>query len=331
MNDRFRNDGNRGEADWRGERGRDAERSRGRSGESAWREQRQPDFRADPYEPQYSGSEDEQYGSPQVDRGDYGSDESRYGSQRQGGRPRQHSNVGHWGSGGRAGYSGGHASGGYGGSSGTNYDRDNASRGTIGGSVSQGGSQGYGAGQGYGGNHGNSGSSGGYYGGGSGFGGSGAERRFGREGFGQDVGFGAGLGQGYRGRDLNGPGADVRSGRGGFAGRGPKGYTRTDDRIREDVCERLSHDDDVDASEIEVSVKDGEVTLRGSVMTRSMKHDAEDLTEQVSGVKDVHNELRVMKGMLSELKDKLSGDDKEQHFANSGTKNTPASPSHHHS
>lgn len=337
MNDRFRNDRNRGQGDRRGEQsGRGWDRDRGQ--ESGWRERQRVDFRADPYEPQYSSSEDEHYGSSwAADRGDYGGDEGRYEDYREGGRPRQHSNVGHWGGGGRAGYSGGHAGGGYGGSSGTNYERDHASRGTIGGTVSQGGSQGYGSqgygsqgygnqGQGFGG-QGRSGSSGGNYGGG--FGGA-SERRFGREGFGQERGFGSGFDEGFRGRDFGSPGADLRN-RGGFAGRGPKGYTRTDDRIREDVCERLSQDDDVDASEIEVSVTDGEVTLRGTVVTRSMKHDAEDIAEKVSGVKDVHNELRVMKGMLSELKDKLSGDDKEQHFANGGTKNTPAGSGYHHS
>jgi len=111
---------------------------------------------------------------------------------------------------------------------------------------------------------------------------------------------------------------------GGFAGRGPKGYSRSDERIREDVCERLSSDDDVDASEIEVKVQNGEVTLEGSVVTRTMKHQAENLADEVLGVKDVHNNLRVVKGLLTELKDKLTGTDAERHYANSGTKNGPA-------
>lgn len=80
---------------------------------------------------------------------------------------------------------------------------------------------------------------------------------------------------------------------GPFKGRGPKGYRRSDDRVREDVCERLTDDSRVDASEIEVNVKDCEVTLSGSVRTREEKRRAEDLTENVSGVKDVHNTLRV--------------------------------------
>jgi len=80
---------------------------------------------------------------------------------------------------------------------------------------------------------------------------------------------------------------------GGFRGRGPKGYTRTDARIREDVCERLSWDEEVDASEIEVKVENGEVILEGRVATRPMKQLAEDLAQRVPGVIDVRNAIRV--------------------------------------
>jgi hypothetical protein len=80
---------------------------------------------------------------------------------------------------------------------------------------------------------------------------------------------------------------------GGFAGRGPKGYRRSDDRIREDVCERLAEDPVIDASDMEVTVKDGEVTLSGTANARSEKRRAEDVIEGVSGVRDIHNQLRV--------------------------------------
>lgn len=76
-------------------------------------------------------------------------------------------------------------------------------------------------------------------------------------------------------------------------GRGPKGYQRSDERIREDVCECLTHDPQVDASNLEVSVKNCEVTLSGTVNSREDKRRAADLAEYVSGVKDVHNNLRV--------------------------------------
>lgn len=78
-----------------------------------------------------------------------------------------------------------------------------------------------------------------------------------------------------------------------FRGRGPRGYKRSDERIREDVCERLTDDDYLDASDIEVTVKDGEVTLSGFVSSREDKRWAETLVERVSGVKEVQNSLRV--------------------------------------
>lgn len=76
-------------------------------------------------------------------------------------------------------------------------------------------------------------------------------------------------------------------------GRGPKGYTRSDERIREDVCDRLSDDWRIDASDIEVQVQDGEVTLTGSVNDRQLKRRAEDVAEEISGVRNVQNNLRV--------------------------------------
>jgi osmotically-inducible protein OsmY len=71
-------------------------------------------------------------------------------------------------------------------------------------------------------------------------------------------------------------------------GRGPKGYRRSDDRIRDDVTE----DPYLDASEIEVQVSDCEVTLTGSVQRRSDKRRAEELAESISGVSHVQNNLR---------------------------------------
>lgn len=76
-------------------------------------------------------------------------------------------------------------------------------------------------------------------------------------------------------------------------GRGPKGYQRTDQRIQEDVCERLSEDPHIDVSEVTVNVKDGVVTLEGSVDNRSSKHRIEDIADGCSGVKDVQNRLSV--------------------------------------
>lgn len=79
----------------------------------------------------------------------------------------------------------------------------------------------------------------------------------------------------------------------GFRGRAPKGYERSDERVKEDICERLMHDPYVDATEISVTVKSGLVTLEGTVNDRQQKHQAEDLVDATSGVKDVRNNLTV--------------------------------------
>jgi osmotically-inducible protein OsmY len=76
-------------------------------------------------------------------------------------------------------------------------------------------------------------------------------------------------------------------------GRGPKGYQRSDDRIREDLCDRMTDDPILDASEIEIDVRQGEVTLTGLVTSREQKRRAEDIAECVGGVRDVTNQLRV--------------------------------------
>jgi hypothetical protein len=80
---------------------------------------------------------------------------------------------------------------------------------------------------------------------------------------------------------------------GSHRGRGPKGYRRSDQRIHEDVCERLTEDRFIDASNIEVVVKDGEVILSGTVSSRGLKRRAEDLAETASGVAHVQNNLRI--------------------------------------
>jgi len=76
-------------------------------------------------------------------------------------------------------------------------------------------------------------------------------------------------------------------------GRGPKSYRRSDERIREDINDRLTDHAYLDASNIDVSVKDGEATLSGSVYNRRAKRLAEDVVENVSGVSHVQNNLRV--------------------------------------
>lgn len=77
-----------------------------------------------------------------------------------------------------------------------------------------------------------------------------------------------------------------------FRGTRPRGYERSDERLRELACEKLT-DADLDASDIEVTVSQGTVTLEGSVRARWMKHQAEDIVDDIGGVKDIDNHLRV--------------------------------------
>jgi osmotically-inducible protein OsmY len=149
------------------------------------------------------------------------------------------------------------------------------------------------------------------------FGQSGQNRQdYGRgsQGYGQDYGFGGEFGygagsydrydrdrnygqqQGYSGQQNRGRDESLTEKVGRFFGMGPKGYKRSDDRIKEDVSERLTDHPFIDASGIEIVVVDAEVTLKGSVDDRRSKRLAEDVAEQARGVKDVHNQIRVNAG-----------------------------------
>jgi len=80
---------------------------------------------------------------------------------------------------------------------------------------------------------------------------------------------------------------------GPFVGVGPQDYQRSDDRIEEELSERLMQHGWIDASDIVVEVSDGEVTLSGTVDDRQTKRLAEDVAENVFGVQDIHNQLHV--------------------------------------
>ena len=145
------------------------------------------------------------------------------------------------------------------------------------------------------------GSGGGYWGqgagGGQGIGGSGSWRQeqsrawggqTGSQGYGHGPGWqGSGADRGYSaaGSWMAGP----------HSGRGPQGYQRSDARIEEDVCEHLTHHGMLDATGIQVQVEHGEVTLTGTVESRQAKRMAEDILDGISGVRDIHNQLRVQR------------------------------------
>lgn len=80
---------------------------------------------------------------------------------------------------------------------------------------------------------------------------------------------------------------------GSHRGHGPKGYTRTDARLHEAICDRLTDDPDIDARNITVTVQDGVVTLEGRVDNRLSKHIIEDLVDDCGGVKGIRNLIDV--------------------------------------
>jgi hypothetical protein len=102
-------------------------------------------------------------------------------------------------------------------------------------------------------------------------------------GRGESERYNAGTGYGSRDPRMTGP----------HRGKGPRNYERSQDRIREDVCERLTDDAMIDATNVEVRVENNEVVLSGTVHNREEKRRAEDLVESVAGVRNVDNRLRV--------------------------------------
>jgi hypothetical protein len=131
----------------------------------------------------------------------------------------------------------------------------------------------------------------------------------------------------WRGADYVARTAGLESGR-NHVGRGPKGYRRSDERIREDASDALERHPHVDASEIEIEVKDGIVTMRGSVEDRQTKRRAEDAIEHVNGIKDIRNELSVNKSLFERAKELIMGESSID-TATSGTKASTTPKSRH--
>jgi hypothetical protein len=144
---------------------------------------------------------------------------------------------------------------------------------------------------------------GGFYGQGSGeFGGRGSEQHH------------------WSGSDFGGtPSQEGQRGR--FTGRGPKGWKRSNERISEEVNEALARHPDVDASDIEVRVENGEVTLTGVVEDRGQKRLAEDIAEDVFGVDDVNNDLKIRHGFLAGL----TGEKADEREVTRGAEREPSS------
>ena len=93
-------------------------------------------------------------------------------------------------------------------------------------------------------------------------------------------------GEGQRGTERRKPGSTQ-------TGQGAQFHRRSDDKIHEEIWELLTNNPDLDASEIELHVESGEVTLTGTVDSRDAKWLSEDLVTSVTGVREVNNRLKV--------------------------------------
>ncbi len=84
--------------------------------------------------------------------------------------------------------------------------------------------------------------------------------------------------------------------------KGPRNYKRSDDRISDDIHERIDRHLDIDAREVLIEVKDGDVTLKGMVSDRADKRLIEEIAEDVFGVKNVQNLLRINPDVFGEAR-----------------------------
>lgn len=97
-------------------------------------------------------------------------------------------------------------------------------------------------------------------------------------------------GSGYRGSYYGSDGYDGATL--SYRGRGPKGYVRSDERLKEIICEHLTDDPNIDASDISIDVEDQNVRLTGSIEDRELRQEVEALIERIGGVKGIDNQLR---------------------------------------
>ncbi|HYR28137.1 MAG TPA: BON domain-containing protein [Thermoanaerobaculia bacterium] len=90
-----------------------------------------------------------------------------------------------------------------------------------------------------------------------------------------------------------------------FRGRGPTNYRRSDERLRQLISERLEDHEAIDATDMEVEVRDGVVTLTGTVDSRRTKRLAEDVALITTGVLDVQNALKIDPGFFGRMAERV--------------------------
>jgi osmotically-inducible protein OsmY len=130
-----------------------------------------------------------------------------------------------------------------------------------------------------------------------GYEGQGGYGDFTQGGYGEEQGRHAQSGHGRGGSDFVRD--EPRSAGTSHRGRGPRNYTRSDESIVDELIDRLTDDERIDATEILVMVEGGVVTLSGEVPERRMKHLAEDIADDIRGVRDIENRIRVDNGSSS--------------------------------
>ena len=95
------------------------------------------------------------------------------------------------------------------------------------------------------------------------------------------------------------PQGPAMRGAGPHRGKGPKNFTRSDERVKEHVNELLMEHDEIDATHVQVDVKNGEVSVTGTVEDRQQRRAIEDLIEGMPGIQNVHIAIKIAAGSRS--------------------------------
>ena len=81
-------------------------------------------------------------------------------------------------------------------------------------------------------------------------------------------------------------------------GKGPKGYQRSPARIKDEACEILARDFELDASGITIDLENRVLILKGEVNSRRDKRRAEWLLEELPGIEDIRNLISIKKSNI---------------------------------
>jgi osmotically-inducible protein OsmY len=94
----------------------------------------------------------------------------------------------------------------------------------------------------------------------------------------------------------DGPGPfEIESHMKNYSGIGPKGYKRSDAVLEEEIVRRLTHHPNIDASAVNVVVKNNVALLSGVVFDREDKFTIEDVIDDIHGIDDLKNDIKVSK------------------------------------